>query len=56
MAAFTVVLAMSPDANAKDYEATVVSDPEGATVYMNGMLVAHTNPLISCWSSACLTL
>ncbi len=46
MAAFTVVLAMSPDANAKDYEATVVSDPEGATVYMNGMLVAHTTPAI----------
>lgn len=33
-------------ANAKDYEATVVSDPEGATVYLNGKIVAQTTPAI----------
>ncbi len=34
------------EVSAKDYEATVVSDPEGATVYLNGMIVAQTTPSI----------
>lgn len=32
--------------NAKDIEATVVSDPDGATVYLNGMIVATTTPAV----------
>ena len=36
----------SLSAYAKDFEATVTSDPEGATVYLNGMIVAQTTPAI----------
>lgn len=38
--------ASSITASAKDYEATVVTDPEGATVYLNGMIVAQTTPAV----------
>lgn len=31
---------------AKGYEASVVSDPDGATVYLNGRIVAQTTPAI----------
>lgn len=31
-------------AKAKDYQITLMSNPEGATVYLNGMLVASTTP------------
>lgn len=33
-------------ASAKDYEATLVSDPDGAVVYLNGMIVTQTTPAI----------
>ena len=32
--------------NAKDYEVSLVSDPDGAIVYLNGMIVAQTTPAI----------
>lgn len=32
--------------SAKDYEVTLASDPDGATVYLNGMIVAQTTPAI----------
>lgn len=32
--------------SAKDYEVTLASDPDGATVYLNGMVVAQTTPAI----------
>lgn len=38
--------ASSINASAKDIEATVVTDPEGAIVYLNGMIVAQTTPAI----------
>lgn len=31
---------------AKEYEVSIVSDPEGATVYLNGKLVCNTTPAI----------
>lgn len=31
---------------AKDYEVTVTSDPDGATVFLNGFVVAQTTPAI----------
>ena len=40
------MLFLSLTTNAKEYEATVVSDPEGAIVYLNGMIVAQTTPAI----------
>lgn len=40
------VAAMSVNASAKEYEATVISDPDGAVVYLNGMIVAQTTPAI----------
>lgn len=33
-------------AGAKDYEATLASDPDGCVVYLNGMIVAQTTPAI----------
>ena len=41
-----VILSAVTNAYAKDFEATVVSDPEGATVFLNGMIVAQTTPAI----------
>ncbi|MDE7387053.1 MAG: PEGA domain-containing protein [Muribaculaceae bacterium] len=41
-----VLMALSTNASAKEFEATVTSDPEGATVYLNGMIVAQTTPAI----------
>lgn len=46
IAGVMAMVALSVNASAKDYEATVVSDPEGAVVYLNGMVVAHTTPAI----------
>lgn len=40
------MLSVSTTVSAKDFEATVVSDPEGATVYLNGMIVAQTTPAV----------
>ncbi len=43
----TLILMTLPlTANAKEVDATVVTDPEGAIVYMNGMLVSQTTPAI----------
>ena len=33
-------------ASAKDYEATVVTDPEGAIVYLNGKMISNTTPAL----------
>lgn len=41
-----MMFAASINASAKEFEATVTSDPEGATVYLNGMVVAQTTPAI----------
>ncbi|MCH5221859.1 MAG: hypothetical protein J1F05_05990 [Muribaculaceae bacterium] len=41
-----LILSISSNLSAKDLEATLVSDPEGATVYLNGMIVAQTTPAI----------
>lgn len=41
-----VLLGLSVNASAKDLEVTVTSDPEGAIVYLNGMIVAQTTPAI----------
>ena len=41
-----IIVGASMSVSAKDFEATVVSDPEGATVYLNGMIVAQTTPAI----------
>lgn len=40
------VLSFGLEVNAKEYEASVVSDPDGATVYLNGKLIATTTPAI----------
>ncbi len=40
------IAATTLTASAKDYEATVLTDPEGAVVYMNGMIVAQTTPAV----------
>lgn len=40
-----VIIGIFP-VSAKDYEATLVSDPDGAVVYLNGMIVAQTTPAI----------
>lgn len=45
-ASLVVILASALHASAKDYEATVITDPEGAIVYMNGMIVAQTTPAV----------
>lgn len=44
--AVAVVAIMSFSAEAKEYDATVVTDPEGAVVYLNGMVVAQTTPAV----------
>lgn len=44
--AFIFIIASSLNASAKDYEATLASDPDGAVVYLNGMIVAQTTPAI----------
>lgn len=41
-----VLLGLSVNASAKDLEVTVTSDPEGAIVYLNGMIVAQTTPAL----------
>lgn len=42
-----IVMTMLPiSVSAKKYEATVVSDPDGAVVYLNGKIVAQTTPAI----------
>lgn len=46
LAGLIVIAAMSVSASAKEYEATVLSDPDGAVVYLNGMIVAQTTPAI----------
>ena len=33
-------------ANAKDYEVSLVSEPSGATVYLNGNMVSQTTPAV----------
>lgn len=43
--AFAITTAVLP-ASSKEYEATLVSDPDGAVVYLNGMVVAQTTPAI----------
>lgn len=43
---FIAIMFVSFNTSAKDYEATLVSDPEGAVVYLNGMIVAQTTPAI----------
>ncbi|MDE6703633.1 MAG: hypothetical protein K2K00_08145, partial [Muribaculaceae bacterium] len=45
-AILTIVLALSVSVSAKDFEVTLASDPDGATVYLNGMVVAQTTPAI----------
>ena len=40
-----VILPLSAMA-AKEFEATVMTDPDGATVYLNGKIVAQTTPAI----------
>lgn len=40
------LLIVGISANAKDYQITLMSNPEGAMVYLNGMLVAETTPAI----------
>jgi len=40
------VLAMSVQTSAKEVEATVMTDPDGATVYLNGMIIAQTTPAV----------
>lgn len=44
--AMAIVAMMSFSAGAKEYDATVVTDPEGAVVYLNGMVVAQTTPAV----------
>lgn len=44
--AMAVVAMMSFSAEAKEHDATVVTDPEGAVVYLNGMVVAQTTPAV----------
>lgn len=46
IASIISLLASSLAINAKDFEATVTSDPDGAIVYLNGKLVASTTPAI----------
>lgn len=43
---FFLLCATSLPGFAKEFEATVVSDPEGATVFLNGKLVCATTPAI----------
>lgn len=40
------LLIVGISANAKDYQITLRSDPDGARVYLNGQLVAETTPAI----------
>lgn len=46
LATLAVVITAVFSASAKDYEVTLVSDPDGAVVYLNGMIVAQTTPAI----------
>lgn len=46
LTALALIFCSSLAVNAKDFEATVVSDPDGAVVYLNGALVAQTTPAI----------
>lgn len=46
VAGLCMLLASSMNVNAKDYEVTLVSDPDGAVVFLNGMVVAQTTPAI----------
>lgn len=43
---FVVMFSAIVPLSAKDYEVTLVSDPDGAVVYLNGMIVAQTTPAI----------
>lgn len=42
----TLIFIFSAGAAAKDFEATLASDPDGCIVYMNGIIVAQTTPAI----------
>lgn len=44
--ALSLMLCSFVSVYAKGFEATLVSDPDGATVYLNGMVVAQTTPAI----------
>lgn len=44
--AMLIMATASFHSEAKEYDATIVSDPEGAVVYMNGMIVAQTTPAV----------
>lgn len=46
VAGTVAMLAVALNVSAKEYDATLVSDPDGATVYLNGMIVAQTTPAI----------
>ncbi|MDE6341838.1 MAG: hypothetical protein K2K93_05930 [Muribaculaceae bacterium] len=46
VAGLCLLLASSMNVSAKEYEVTLVSDPDGATVILNGMIVAHSTPAI----------
>ena len=41
-----IVIMGTQSLNAKDYEITLASDPDGAQVYLNGLIVAQTTPAI----------
>lgn len=41
-----ICLLTATSLQAKDFEATLASDPDGAVVYLNGMIVAQTTPAI----------
>lgn len=41
-----IVLCSFVSVAAKDFEVTLISDPDGATVYLNGMVIAQTTPAI----------
>lgn len=42
----SMLIVSSLTVDAKDYEATLASDPDGCVVYLNGMVVAQTTPAI----------
>lgn len=44
--ALSIALCAFVSVEAKGFEATLVSDPDGATVYLNGMIVSQTTPSI----------
>ncbi|MDE6378121.1 MAG: hypothetical protein K2K72_05190 [Duncaniella sp.] len=41
-----LIASSSVTVSAKEYEATIVTDPEGCIVYLNGMIIAHSTPAI----------